>query len=221
MNVLTIKRNVEGLPVALRLQAGKWTDATIAFYAATLGELTDGAVDISWGEGNRQNFPLDTHADDNGVAGATAYAELVRLTTHTEHPHTDISPAKSLGERINGALLSIANIFSRLEKLENPPVAMFPKWKLKNGVIRGTAGERDKTICKYDLANGNYRFCQTPFNPENVDDARQIMTIKTQGLGDLVFLTANSGEIARIEDALEAGTDIDSIPHTAPPTGAT
>ncbi len=87
MNVLTIKRNLEGLPVALHITNGDNVDNTISLYDATFSDLTGGTSIISWGDGSRARFTLDTHADDNGVDGAVAYAELIRLTTHTKHPH--------------------------------------------------------------------------------------------------------------------------------------
>ncbi len=209
MNVLTIKRNVEGLPVALRLQNGSWLDDSVAFFAVKVGELTDGSVELKWGDGNTQTFPLDTHADDNGVNGAVAYAELVRLTTHTEHPHTDISPAKSLGERINGALLSIANIFGRLESVEKALATLgmlddrrFVKWVVRGTEFQCEMANVDDGLASFDLKSGFDGFSQD-LNPDDPNDTRQLLQIKTRDFGMFNIITARQ-ELGRIRDAVNA-----------------
>ncbi len=95
VNTVNTIRNSAGEPVALHVSDGRFVDANVAFYAATIGDLANGATTVSFfldGGVDEYPFTLATHADDNGVAGATAYAELIRLTRHTKHPHGDPAP---------------------------------------------------------------------------------------------------------------------------------
>ena len=115
--------------------------------------------------------------------------------------------AKIVG--LQGLALETAERVSRLEQNGYA----YTSFALKGTVISGFSGVRSKNICKYDLAKG-YRFEQRPYSTD-VEDSRHIVTLVTAGLGNIVFLTANSGEIGRIETALTDGTDITSIAHTS------
>ncbi len=219
VNTIQTTRDLAGLPVGLHLKGqaawGGDIDQSYAFFQIQVGELVNGSATLKHPTSSVDGdftVVLDTHADDNGVAGASHHAELIGFTTHTKHAHADKATAKPLSERINGALLSIANIFSRLEKLENKATRFYTGWTIRGTELQAHDGERNKSICSVNLKS-NFIACQDPLNPNDVNDARQILTIQTE-LGVIVLHTANSGEMGRIRDAVNAN---DAIPVNSLP----
>ena len=227
MNILEIIRK-DGLPVALHLDVnfqGQLINKTIAFYDATIGDFTNGATTITH-RGETYPITLDTNVNDNGVNGATAHAELVDLTTHTLHPHGEISNAKSLAETINGALLSIANIFGRLESLEKALALLvaldkrvFVKWIVRGTEFQCEMPNVDDGLASFDLKDGFDGFSED-LNPDDPNDSRQMLYLKTREFGTFRIITARQ-ELGKIRDAVNANSDVavHSEPLPAEETG--
>ena len=225
-NTIQIKRNVAGEAVAIQVkgltEGYQSINETRPFYDFTLGDLAGGKSTLSFNQGDEtRNFPftLDTHADDNGIVGATAYRGLEKHLTHTEHPHGEISKNPSLGERINGALLSIANIFGRLESVEKA-LAMdtkpFHSWIVRKGrEFQCEMENRENGIASVVLPN-NYIAVSEKLN-DDPNDTRELLRIKTS-LGVLQIITARQ-ELGAIQDALNADADeaVHSAVHKAVP----
>ena len=222
MNVLKIIRNSAGEAVGLNI-TGFNLDANLAFHQATIGELTDGTATITWGGGydaDTRTFAVDTHADDNGTDGATAHAELVRLTTHTTHPHGDMSIIPLWQQGLNALGVSIANIFGRLEVLEanNPPPIEFDSWVVQNQELRLNVGGSTGDDCIIDMSHG-YTLCPSRIAGQPADSLERMVSILVNGTVSKlhVFSWGDTGSIA---DAVRANRDTQTR-GTPRPTGTT
>ncbi|MCH9662961.1 MAG: hypothetical protein K0U66_04800 [Gammaproteobacteria bacterium] len=214
VNLVNIRRNSEGVPVALyakgQTQYGTPIDTGVALHDASFGDLVNGETTLDFSQiedGNPFTFTLDTHDGDGDVAGKTAYDELVRITTFTTHPHGEKSQTPSLAERVNGAFLSIANIFGRLESVEKA-LAMdtkpFHSWIVRKGrEFQCEMENRENGIASVVLPN-NYIAVSEKLN-DDPNDTRELLRIKTS-LGVLQIITARQ-ELGAIQDALNADAD--------------
>ncbi len=188
-------------------------------------------VGVSFTEGLTTTDTLNTHnitlGEYQGV-GAAVNNKLVRMTqrqydnivafkgeaitydadTEIEFPETNAQ----LKTDINTLGLSIAGIFKRLTRIEATSDVFYTSFIVRGRELQCFTGDRGKSICSVNLAT-NFIGCQTPLNPEDLEDSRQVLTIQT-ALGKITLHVANTGELGRINDAVQANSEIpvNSIP---------
>ncbi len=224
VNTIQTTRNVEGLPVGLHLKGNTEfgvINQSYAFFQIQVGELVNGSATLKHPTSSVDGdftVALDTHADDNGVAGASHHAELIAFTTHTKHAHADKATAKSLSERISGAFLSIANIFERLAALEAmfPPPIVYRGWVVEGQELRLNLDGSDGDDCIIGVENGFGGLCPARIAGQPANSQERILTIEVNGAKHLVHIFSR-GDTGRMKDAIAANLSTQTISTPPPP----